>query len=72
MRQTGSCMCATAHTTTLLAQGEHVSGLATRNLIKELNLMSTGEPCTFAEAEQDAAWQATMQKEIDSIKRNQT
>jgi hypothetical protein len=56
----------------IIGAGEHVSGLATRNLIKELNLMSTGEPCTFAEAEQDAAWQAAMQKEIDSIKRNQT
>jgi hypothetical protein len=34
--------------------------------------MSTGESCTFAKAEQDAAWQAAMQEEIDSIKRNQT
>jgi hypothetical protein len=34
--------------------------------------MSTGEACTFVEAEQDAAWQATMQEEIDSVKRNQT
>jgi hypothetical protein len=56
----------------IIGAGEHVSGLATRNLIKELNLMSTGESCTFAEAEQDAEWQAAMQKEIDSIKRNQT
>jgi hypothetical protein len=28
--------------------------------------------CTFAKAEQDAAWQAAMQEKIDSIKRNQT
>jgi hypothetical protein len=49
-----------------------VPGLAARNLIEELNMMSTGEPCTFAEAEQDVAWQAAMQEEIDSIKRNQT
>jgi hypothetical protein len=54
----------------IIGAGEHVSGLAARNLIEEL-LMSTGEPCTFAEAEQDAAWQAAM-KEIDSVKRNQT
>jgi hypothetical protein len=49
-----------------------VPGLATCNLIEELNLMSTGEPCTFAEVEQDAVWQATMQEEIDFVKRNQT
>jgi hypothetical protein len=34
--------------------------------------MSTGESCTFAEAEQDVAWQAAMQEEIDSVKQNQT
>jgi hypothetical protein len=56
----------------IIGAGEHVPGLAARNLIEELNLMSTGEPCTFAEAEQDAAWQAAMQEEIDSVKRNQT
>jgi hypothetical protein len=56
----------------IIGAGEHVLGLATRNLIEELNLMSTGEPCTFVEAEQDATWQAAMQEEIDSIKRNQT
>jgi hypothetical protein len=54
----------------IIDAGEHVPGLAARNLIEELNLMSTGEPCTFVEAEQDAAWQATMKEEIDSIKRN--
>jgi hypothetical protein len=56
----------------IIGAGEHVSGLAACNLIEELNLMSTGEPCTFAKAEQDAAWQAAMQEEIDSIKRNET
>jgi hypothetical protein len=56
----------------IIGAGEHVSGLAARNLIKELNLMSAGEPCTFAEAEQDAAWQAATQEEIDSVKQNQT
>jgi hypothetical protein len=55
----------------IIGAGEHVSGLAARNLIEELNLMSTGESCTFAKAEQDAAWQAAVQ-EIDSVKRNQT
>jgi hypothetical protein len=39
----------------IIGVGEHVSGLAAHNLIEELNLMSTEEPCTFAEAEQDAA-----------------
>jgi hypothetical protein len=56
----------------IIDTGEHVPGLAACNLIEELNLMSTGEPCTFAEAEQDAAWQAAMLEEIDSVKRNQT
>jgi hypothetical protein len=56
----------------IIGAGEHVPRLAARNLIEELNLMSTGEPCTFAEAEQDTAWQDVMQEEIDSVKRNQT
>jgi hypothetical protein len=56
----------------IIGAGEHVPGLAARNLIEKINLMSTGEPCTFAEAEQDVAWQAVMQEEIDSVKRNQT
>jgi hypothetical protein len=56
----------------IIGVGEHVLGLAACNLIEELNLMSTGEPCTFAEVEQDAVWQAAMQEEIDSVKRNQT
>jgi hypothetical protein len=56
----------------IIGVGEHVPALAARNLIEELNLMSTGEPCTFTEAEKDAAWQAAMQEEIDSVKRNQT
>jgi hypothetical protein len=56
----------------IIGAGEHMLELAVRNLIEELNLMSTGEPCTFTEAEQDAAWQAAMQEEIDSVKWNQT
>jgi hypothetical protein len=56
----------------IIGAGEHMSRLAAHNLIEEPNVMSTGEPCTFAEAEQDAAWQATMQEEINSIKQNQT
>jgi hypothetical protein len=56
----------------IIGAGEHVPGLAAHNLNEELNLMSTGEPCTFAEAEQDAVWQVAMQEEIDSVKRNQT
>jgi hypothetical protein len=35
----------------IISTGEPVSGLAVHNLIKELNLVSTGDPCTFAEAE---------------------
>jgi hypothetical protein len=56
----------------IIGTGEHVPGLAAHNLIEELNLMSTGELCTFAEAEQHATWQVVMQEDIDSIKRNQT
>jgi hypothetical protein len=56
----------------IIGAGEHMSGLAVLNLIEELNLMSTGESCTFAEAEQDVAWQAAMQEEINSVKQNQT
>jgi hypothetical protein len=56
----------------IIGAGEPVPGLAAHNLIEELNLMSTGEPCTFVEAEQDAAWRATMQEEIDSVERNRT
>jgi hypothetical protein len=56
----------------IIGAGELVPGLAERNLIEELNLMSTGELCTFAEAEQDAAWRAAMQEEIDSVERNRT
>jgi hypothetical protein len=50
----------------IIGVGEHMPGLAMRNLIEELNLMSMGEPCTFAEVEQDAAWQAAMQEETPS------
>jgi hypothetical protein len=56
----------------IIGAGEHVSGLAARNLIEELNLISTGEPCTFTKAKQDMAWQAVMQDEIDSVKQSQT
>jgi hypothetical protein len=56
----------------IIGAGEHVLGLAAGNLIEELNLMSTEEPCTFAEAEQDAVWQAAMREEIDSVNRNKT
>jgi hypothetical protein len=56
----------------IIGAGEPVPGLAACNLIEELNLMSTGEPCTFAEAEQDAAWRDMMQEEIDSVERNRT
>jgi hypothetical protein len=35
----------------IIGAREHAPGLVARNLIEELNLMSTGESCTFAEAE---------------------
>jgi hypothetical protein len=35
----------------IIDAGEPVPGLAVCNLIEELNLMSTGEPCTFTETE---------------------
>jgi hypothetical protein len=56
----------------IIGAGEDVPGLAARNLIEELNLMRTGQSCTFAKAEQDAVLQAAMQEEIDSVKQNQT
>jgi hypothetical protein len=56
----------------IIGTGEPVSRLATRNLIEELNLASTGLPCTFAEEEQDTVWRAATQEEIDYVKRNQT
>jgi hypothetical protein len=51
---------------------EPVPGLAPRNLESELHLTSTGEPCSFAEAERDKAWQAAMREEIESVERNNT
>jgi hypothetical protein len=56
----------------IIGAGKPMPGLVARNLIEELNLMSTREPCSFAEAEQDAAWRAAMQEEIDSVERNRT
>jgi hypothetical protein len=44
----------------IIGAWEHIPGLSARNLIEELNLMSTGELCTFAKAEQDAMWQVAM------------
>jgi hypothetical protein len=38
----------------------------------ELILTSTGEPCSFAEAEREEAWQAAMSDEINSVERNKT
>jgi hypothetical protein len=48
----------------IIGAGEHVPGLAARNLIEELNLMSTGEPCTFVEAEQDAAYKPRCRRRL--------
>jgi hypothetical protein len=49
-----------------------VPGLAQRNLEGELNMISAGEPRTFAEAEQEEAWRAAMRNEVNSIEQNQT
>jgi hypothetical protein len=38
----------------------------------ELMLTSTGEPCSFAEAEREEAWRAAMCDEINSVERNKT
>ena len=51
---------------------EPLPGLAPRNLDSELHLASTGEPCSFAEAEGDKAWQAAMREEIEAVERNKT
>ncbi|KAF0888867.1 hypothetical protein E2562_019376 [Oryza meyeriana var. granulata] len=45
-------------------------GLAQRELEEEsLLLTGPGEPCSFAEAERDEAWRATMQEEMDAALR---
>ena len=56
----------------LLWDDEPVPGLARRDLNAELHPTSTGEPCSFEEAQWDEAWRAAMQKEIDSVVHNQT
>jgi hypothetical protein len=38
----------------------------------ELMLTSTGEPCSFAEAEREEAWRAAMRDEINSVQHNKT
>jgi hypothetical protein len=52
----------------IVSAGKPMPRLTACNLIEELNLASTGEPCTFAKA----WWRATMHEEIDSIEQNQT
>jgi hypothetical protein len=50
-----------------------VPGLAQHNCEAELHLaQDDGEPRSFAEAERDAAWRATMQMEMDAVERNKT
>jgi hypothetical protein len=49
-----------------------VPGLAPCNLDSELHLTIMGEPCSFAEAELDKAWQAAMREEIEAVERNNT
>jgi transposase InsO family protein len=49
-----------------------VPGYVQRNMDAELHLTHTGEPCSFAEAEGDAACGAAMQQEMDSIEHNNT
>jgi hypothetical protein len=56
----------------IVGMREPVPGWEARNIIDELNLASTGEPCTFVKVEQDVACRAAMQEKIDSIKWNQT
>jgi hypothetical protein len=56
----------------LLGKVMPMPGLAAWNLEGELHLMSTGEPSSFTEAEQDETWQVAMQEEIDFIERNHT
>jgi hypothetical protein len=38
----------------------------------ELMLTSTGEPCSFAEAEREEAWRVAMRDEINSVEHNKT
>jgi hypothetical protein len=43
-----------------------------RNIDTKLHLTHTGEPCSLAETEGDAAWRAVMQQEMDPIEHNHT
>ncbi|KAF0921617.1 hypothetical protein E2562_011369 [Oryza meyeriana var. granulata] len=47
-------------------------GLAQRELEVSLLLAGLGKPCSLAEAEQDDAWRAAMQEEMDAVNRNGT
>jgi hypothetical protein len=38
----------------------------------ELMLTGTGEPCSFAKAEQEKAWRVAMRDEINSVEHNKT
>jgi hypothetical protein len=50
-----------------------VPGLASHDLEAQLHLVcDDGEPRSFAEAEKDAAWRATMQLEMDAVEQNRT
>uniref|UniRef100_A0ACD5W1Z2 Uncharacterized protein n=1 Tax=Avena sativa TaxID=4498 RepID=A0ACD5W1Z2_AVESA len=50
-----------------------VPGPVPRNLEAQLQLAcDDGEPRSFAEAEQDAAWRAAMQLEMDAVEKNRT
>jgi hypothetical protein len=56
----------------VIGAGQPVPGLAQRNLKGVLNMISTGEPHTFVEAEREEAWWAAMRNEVNSIEQNQT
>jgi hypothetical protein len=61
------------HTVDNLLGEQPVPGLAQHDFEVELHLaQDDGEPRSFAEAERDAAWRATMQMEMDTIERNKT
>jgi hypothetical protein len=56
-----------------LLDDQPVTGLVPHDLEGQLHLTGDdGKPRSFAEAEKDAAWRATMKAEIDAVEKNRT
>jgi hypothetical protein len=56
-----------------LLSDQPVLGLVPHDLEGQLHLAcDDGEPRSFAKAEKDAAWHATMKAEMDAVEKNRT